>query len=102
VVVLTKVDAAPTKTPNVVRTTITVAGGPSWPATQTRLTTINERLAERAESAWSRGQAVAITVTKGKFGYELTGIEDAPESPAPVGPPPDAEPEVSDRDEIPF
>ena len=103
VVIITKVEAAPTKNPNVVRTTLTVAGGPSWPATQTRLTTINERLAEKAESAWSRGQAVAITVTKGKFNYELATLEDAPESPAPVGPPPDdAAPEVADRDESPF
>jgi phage recombination protein Bet len=98
-VIITKVEAAPTKNPNVIRTTITVAGGPSWPAAQTRLTTINERLAEKAESAWSRGQAVAITVTKGKFNYELATLEDAPESPAPVGP----EPEVSDREDgIPF
>jgi phage recombination protein Bet len=100
VVLITKVDAAPTKNPNVTRTTLTVVGGPSWPAAQTHVTTINARLAERAESAWHRGQAVAITVTKGRYTYELTTIEDAPESPAPVGPPP--EPEVSDRDEIPF
>ena len=100
VVLITKVDAAATKNPNVTRTTLTVAGGPSWPAAQTHVTTINARLAERAESAWHRGQAVAITVTKGRYTYELTTIEDAPESPAPVGPPP--EPEVSDRDEIPF
>ena len=103
VVVITKLEAAPTKNPNVTRTTLTVAGGPSWPANQTRLTTINARLAERAESAWSRGQAVAITVTKGKYTYELATIEDAPEAPAPVGPPPDdPAPEVADRDEIPF
>jgi hypothetical protein len=103
VVLITKVDAAPTKNPNVIRHTLTVVGGPSWPAAQTRLTTINERLAEKAESAWQRGQAVAITVTKGKFNYELATLEDAPESPAPVGPPPDAAaPEVADRDEIPF
>jgi hypothetical protein len=99
VVLITKVDAAPTKNPNVIRHTLTVVGGPSWPAAQTRLTTINERLAEKAESAWHRGQAVAITVTKGKFNYELATLEDAPESPAPVGP----EPEVSDREDgIPF
>jgi hypothetical protein len=87
----------------VTRTTLTVVGGPSWPAAQTRLTTINARLAERAESAWHRGQAVAITVTSGKFGYELATIADAPEAPAPVGPPPvDAEPGVSGDDPIPF
>jgi hypothetical protein len=103
VVIITKVEAAPTKNPNVVRTTLTVAGGPSWPSNQTRLTTINERLAEKAESAWSRGQAVAITVTKGKFNYELATLEDAPESAAPVGPPPDdAAPAVADRDPSPF
>jgi phage recombination protein Bet len=103
VVVITKVEAAPTKNPNVIRTTLTVAGGPSYPANQTRLTTINERLAEKAESAWSRGHAVAITVTKGKFNYELATLEDAPESPAPVGPPPDdAAPEVANRDPSPF
>jgi phage recombination protein Bet len=99
VVLITKVDAAPTKNPNVTRTTLTVAGGPTYPAAQTRLTTINERLAERAESAWHRGQAVAITVTKGKFSYELATIEDAHEAPAP---PDDAAPEVADRDDIPF
>jgi hypothetical protein len=67
------------------------------------VTTINERLAEKAESAWSRGQAVAITVTtKGKF-CDLATLEDAPESPAPVGPPPDdAAPEVANRDPSPF
>jgi phage recombination protein Bet len=102
VVVITQLEAAPTKNPNVTRTTLTVAGGPSWPAAQTRLTTINARLAERAESAWARGQAVAITVTKGRYTYELVTLEDAPEAPAPVGPPPDPEPEVSDRDAIPF
>jgi phage recombination protein Bet len=101
VVLITKVEAAPTKNPNVTRTTVTVAGGPSWPAAQTRLTTINARLAERAESAWHRGQAVAITVTSGKFGYELATIADAPEAPA-VAPPVDAEPGVSGDDPIPF
>jgi hypothetical protein len=95
VVLITKLDAVPTKNPNVIRTTITVAGGPSWPANQTRLTTINETLAARAESAWHREQAVLLRTTKGKFGYELAGLEDAHEGPPPLSPP-DALP---DRDE---
>jgi phage recombination protein Bet len=97
VVVITKVESKKTANPNITRTTLTVAGGPSWPATQTHVTTINERLAERAESAWQRGQAVAITViNKGKF-CDLATIEDAHERAAPV-----PDPEVSDRDESPF
>jgi phage recombination protein Bet len=97
VVRITHLEAKPTKNPNVIRTTITVAGGPSWPPDQVRLTTINERLAAAAESAWHREQAVAITTTKGKFSYELATIEDAHERAAPV-----PDPEVSDRDESPF
>ena len=93
VVLITKLDAAPTKNPNVIRTTLTLAGGPSWPANQTRVTTINERLAARAEAAWHSEQAVAMTLTKGKFGFEIATIEDAHERSLS---PPDALP---DRDE---
>jgi phage recombination protein Bet len=100
VVLITKLDAVPTKNPNVIRTTITVAGNASWPANQTRLTTINETLAARAESAWHRDQAVLLRTTKGKFGYELAGLEDAHEGPAPLSPP-DALPDRGDPD-IPF
>jgi phage recombination protein Bet len=102
VVLITKLDAVPTKNPNVIRTTITVAGNASWPANQTRLTTINETLAARAESAWHREQAVLLRTTKGKFGYELAGLEDAHEGPAPLSPP-DALPDrAGDPDDIPF
>jgi phage recombination protein Bet len=98
VVRITHLETKPTKNPNVLRTTITVAGGPSWPADQVRLTTINERLAAAAESAWHREQAVAITTTKGKFSYELATIEDAHER---TVSPPDALPDRSDPD-VPF
>jgi hypothetical protein len=98
VVRITHLEAKPTKNPNVTRTTITVAGGPSWPPEQTRLTTINERLAAAAESAWHREQAVAITTTKGKFSYELATIEDAHER---TVSPPDAVPDHGDPD-VPF
>jgi phage recombination protein Bet len=101
VVLITKLDAVPTKNPNVIRTTITVAGNASWPANQTRLTTINETLAARAESAWHREQAVLLRTTKGKFGYELAGLEDAHEGPLPLSPP-DALPDRTDEDGIPF
>jgi hypothetical protein len=98
VVRITHLETKPTKNPNVMRTTITVAGGPSWPADQVRLTTINERLAAAAESAWHREQAVAITTVKGKFSYELATIEDAHER---TLSPPDALPDRSDPD-VPF
>jgi hypothetical protein len=102
VVLITKLDAVPTKNPNVIRTTITVAGNASWPANQTRLTTINETLAARAESAWHREQAVLLRTTKGKFGYELAGLEDAHEGPPPLSPS-DALPDrAGDPDDIPF
>jgi len=99
-VLITHCDAVPTKNPNVTSTTITVAGGPTWPAAQTRITTINERLAGLAESAWHREQAVAITTKAGKYGYELATIEDAHERPAPRSPP-DALPDRGDPD-VPF
>jgi hypothetical protein len=98
VVRITHLETKPTKNPNVMRTTITVAGGPSWPPEQTRLTTINERLAAAAESAWHREQAVAITTTKGKFSYELATIEDAHER---TLSPPDALPDHEDPN-VPF
>jgi hypothetical protein len=98
VVRITHLETKPTKNPNVMRTTITVAGGPSWPADQVRLTTINERLAAAAESAWHREQAVAITTTKGKFSYELATIEDAHER---TLSPPDALPDHGDPN-VPF
>jgi phage recombination protein Bet len=98
VVRITHLETKPTKNPNVMRTTITVAGGPSWPAAQVRLTTINERLAAAAESAWHREQAVAITTTKGKFSYELATIEDAHER---ALSPPDALPDHEDPN-VPF
>jgi phage recombination protein Bet len=98
VVRITHLETKPTKNPNVMRTTITVAGGPSWPADQVRLTTINERLAAAAESAWHREQAVAITTTKGKFSYELATIEDAHER---TVSPPDALPDHEDPN-VPF
>jgi hypothetical protein len=98
VVRITHLETKPTKNPNVLRTTITVAGGPSWPADQVRLTTINERLAAAAESAWHREQAVAITTTKGKFSYELATIEDAHER---TLSPPDALPDHEDP-HVPF
>jgi hypothetical protein len=95
VVRITKFHEQATKNPNVKRYTLTVAGNASWPLDQTRVTTINERLASRAEAAWKTEQAVRISTTKGKFGYELAGIEDAHEGPQPLSPP-DALP---DRDE---
>jgi phage recombination protein Bet len=98
VVLITKLDAVPTKNPNVTRTTITVAGSPTWPADKTRLTTINEKLAARAEAAWHAEQAVAITTTKGKLGHELATIEDAHERSLS---PPDALPDRGDPD-VPF
>jgi phage recombination protein Bet len=98
VVRITHLETKPTKNPNVMRTTITVAGGPGWPADQVRLTTINERLAAAAESAWHREQAVAITTTKGKFSYELATIEDAHER---ALSPPDALPDHEDPN-VPF
>jgi phage recombination protein Bet len=95
VVLITKLDAVPTKNPNVIRTTLTLAGGPSWPANQTRVTTINERLAAHAEAAWHSEQAVRLVLTKGKFGYELASIEDAYERSLS---PPDALPDREDPD----
>lgn len=81
VVFITNVHAQKTNNPNVTRYTLTLAGGPSWPVDQTRVTTIKERLAGGAEAAWHAEQPVRITTTKGKFGYELATIEDAHESP---------------------
>ena len=101
VVLITKFDAVPTKNPNVIRTTLTVAGNASWPVNQTRLTTINETLAARAKSAWHREQAVLVRTTKGKFGYELAGLEDAHEGPVPLSPP-DALPDRERDDDVPF
>jgi hypothetical protein len=98
VVFVTHFTAAPTKNPNVTRHTITVAGGPSWPTDQRQITTINEALAGRAEAAFHSEHPIAITVRKGKFGYELATLEAAT---APALSPPDALPDHPDP-EIPF
>jgi phage recombination protein Bet len=100
VVLITNLTQAPTKNANVIRTTLTVVGGPSWPTSQFMVTTINERLAAAAESAWHRGQAVAITVKPTKFGEELVTIEDAHERAAPGPAPATGEPMTAD--DVPF
>jgi phage recombination protein Bet len=104
VVFVTHFTAAPTKNPNVTRYTVTVAGGPSWPTDQRQITTINEALAGRAEAAWHAEHPIAITVRKGKFGYELATLEAGPgdrtRTETPLSPP-DALPDNADP-EIPF
>jgi hypothetical protein len=96
VVLITRLNAEKTSNPNVTRTTITVAGGPTWPMDQTRLTTVNERLAARAEAAWHSEQAVAIATKKGRTtGFDIAWIEDAHERSLS---PPDALPDREDPD----
>jgi hypothetical protein len=95
VVLITHVHSEKTSNPNVTRYTITLAGGPSWPLDQTRVTTVNERLAARAEAAWHSEQAIAITTKKGRTGYDLVTIEDAHERSLS---PPDALPDREDPD----
>jgi phage recombination protein Bet len=51
---ITRFAATPTKNPNVTRYTLTLTGGPTWPADMTTVTTINDTLATLAESAWHR------------------------------------------------
>jgi phage recombination protein Bet len=100
VVLITNFHSQPTKNPNVTRCTLTVAGGPTWPTNRTRVTTINEKLASRAEAAWHSEQAVLITCTQGRYGAELQTIEDAHERSLRLSPP-DALPDAS-RDDSPF
>jgi phage recombination protein Bet len=97
VVLITKFVETATKNPNVKRYTLTVTGNARWPANQSTMTTINERLANAAESAWHRQQPVTVTLKSSKFGFEVTGIEDAgrEQPPAPSGDMPTA-------DDIPF
>ena len=78
VVLITGFQAEPTRNPTVTRYVLTVAGGPTWPAAQTQITTIKERFAETAEAAFHAEQPVAITVRSGKFGgLELVTIAEA-------------------------
>jgi hypothetical protein len=105
VVMITHYTATPTKNPNVVRTTLTVSGGPAWPADQRQITTINEGLAARAVAAWHAEQPIAITVRKGKFGgYELATLEAGPgDRTRTASPPPDGDPAITHGDpESPF
>jgi hypothetical protein len=101
VVLITKFHSQPTKNPNVTRYTLTVAGGPTWPASRTRVTTINEKLASRAEAAWHSEQAVLITCTQGRYGAELQTIEDAHERSLRLSPP-DALPDRETDPDVPF
>jgi phage recombination protein Bet len=101
VVLVTQFHSQKTANPNVTRYTITVAGGPSWPLDQTRVTTIKETFASRVEAAWHAEQAIAITVTKGRFGFELASVTEARERAADPLSPPDALPDRGE-DPIPF
>jgi hypothetical protein len=101
VVLVTQCHSQKTANPNVTRYTITVAGGPSWPLDQTRVTTIKETFASRVEAAWHAEQAIAITVTKGRFGFELASVTEARERAADPLSPPDALPDRGE-DPIPF
>ena len=82
VVLITGFEPRPTKNPTVTRYVLTVAGGPSWPETQTQITTIKERFASAAEAAFHAEQPVAITTKKGQFGgWELVSIADVGDVP---------------------
>ena len=79
VCLVTRVVQTPTKNPKVTRYVLTVTGNSQWPADMTSITTINDKWAQLAELACDRKRPVKLTATKGRFGYDLTALEDAPD-----------------------
>lgn len=75
-VYITNVVAVPTRNPSVTQYTMTLVGGPTWPANQTTVRTINERLADAAEAAWHTQSPVEIATRRTRYGYDVTAIGD--------------------------
>src|SRR5262245_6852703 len=75
VVFVTDVTRTPTRNPKFTKFTLTVAGGPDWPANQNTVTTIREKWATLATDAMKANTPVRLRVKKTEYGYDIAAIE---------------------------
>jgi hypothetical protein len=73
-VYITNVVGLPTRNPRVTQYTLTLQGGPDWPANQTTVQTINERIADAAERAWHTQTPVEVATRRTRYGYDVAAI----------------------------
>jgi hypothetical protein len=83
-VYITDVQRSATKNPNVIRFTLTIAGGPGWPANQTTVRTIRKQWGELAEECQKAGAAVRLKVKRTDYGLDIAAIERVDDQGHPV------------------
>jgi hypothetical protein len=84
VVYITDVQRSATKNPNVTRFTLTIAGGPGWPANQTTVRTIRKQWGELAEECQKTGAPVKLRIKKTDYGYDIASLERVDDQGTPV------------------
>jgi hypothetical protein len=75
VVYITDVQRSATKNPNVTRFTLTIAGGPGWPANQTSVRTIRKQWGELAEECQKAGTPVRLRTKRTEYGLDVASLE---------------------------
>jgi hypothetical protein len=75
VVYITDVQRSATKNPNVIRFTLTIAGGPGWPANQTTVRTIRKQWGELAEECQKAGAPVRLRTKRTEYGLDVASLE---------------------------
>jgi hypothetical protein len=75
VVHVTDVQRAPTKNQNVFLYTLTIAGGPDWPANQNTVRTFNKTWADLATACQKEGAPVRLRTKKTEYGYDVAALE---------------------------
>jgi hypothetical protein len=75
-VFITRFVALPTRNPRTTRYTLTVVGGPDWPANETTVTTIDQKVADLAAAAWHTETPVQLSTKRTAYGYEVVSMND--------------------------
>jgi len=75
VVYVTDLKRTPTRNPKVVKYTLTIAGGPDWPANQNTVSTINRKWADLAADAMKANGPIRLRTKRTEYGYDVASLE---------------------------
>jgi len=75
VVYVTAINRTPTRNPKVTKYTLTIAGGPDWPANQNTVSTITRKWADLAADAMKANRPVRLRTKKTEYGYDIAALE---------------------------
>lgn len=101
-VLILNVHTQPTKNKNVQKSTLTLQGGPDWPANQTTVSTINQRWAALAEQLCQKREPCYMETKKTPYGFDVVSITPASEIAATKWNPDDPPPVDVPLSDIPF